>query len=201
MMLLAIVVLAADCPWTARGLTSKEPRVLIEAPEHARESVIRALHVWAAAADFRFVVVTESPDLMIRTMQPGECGVSNMAGAFSTDDAVVIRDWDSPRLLSLLIHEVGHWLGLSHSESRASVMFAMIQEERFDDIGGEDMALLVARYGGAAEPSRWTVREPLAWGKCRYRGVGEPPPGAIGRGGSWSFVTGDLYRGGVVNGR
>jgi hypothetical protein len=193
-MLLAIVLLAVDCTWMARGLTTKEPHVLIEAPEHARESVIRALHVWAATGDFRFVVVTESPDLTIRTMGPGECGISNMAGAFATDEAVVIRDWESPRLLSLLIHEIGHWLGLSHNVSRSSVMFGMLQEERFDDIGTEDSERIVERYG-AAETGKWTVREPLAWGKWRYRGIGEPPPGAIGRGGSWSLVTGDLYAG------
>ncbi len=189
--LLILPLLMLACQWTASGPATREPRVLIEAPQAARGYVIRALASWAAVADIRFEIVTDSPDLTIRQSKPGECGVSTMAGAFATDTTIAIRDWDDPRLLGTLMHEIGHWLGLHHSDNRASIMFPVIVEQRYEDVGEEDETRIVERYG-KADADKWTVREPIAWSAWRIWGIGKIPPGAVGRGWHWSLLCGGI---------
>ena len=184
-MILPLLMLA--CTW--KGPATREPRVLIDAPSYARGYAIRALASWAAVADIRFEIVTDSPDLTIRQSKPGERGVSTMAGGFATDDTVAVRDWDDPRLLGTLMHELGHWLGLHHSDNRASIMFPIIAEQRYEDIGEEDEARIVEKLG-KADRDKWTAREAIAWQAWRYWGVGKLPFGAVGRGWHWSLLCG-----------
>jgi hypothetical protein len=189
-MILALLMIANECQWSAKGPKTREPRVLIDAPESQRGVVIRALATWAAVTDIRWHVVTDSPDLTIRARKPGECGnVTAMAGGFATDTHVIIRDWDGPRTSQTIIHEVGHWLGLHHNDAPTSAMYPMLTEQRYEDIDVEDEAAIREKLG-PAEPDKWTVREQVAQYVARIWGVGKKPPGGIGRGWSWFYLCG-----------
>ena len=186
-MILPLLMLA--CTWTAAGPPTKEVRVVVEAPPQHKGYVVRALGSWAAVADVKFILVENSPDLTIRKGVLGECGLNGLVGGFTTDKEIVIRDWEDPRLHSYLLHEIGHWLGLSHTDNRASVMFPIISEQRYEDVGTEDVEKIVEKLG-AAELNKWTVFETLTPFVHRIWGIGKVPKGAVGRGWNWSGLCG-----------
>ena len=185
-------IVAPACVWTASGPAHRESLVRIEAEGPARTEAVRALVSWAAVADLQFTITRMDAGLVIRTAEPGECGVPAMAGGWASDTVIGVREWTDERLFSILLHEIGHVLGLRHSDNRQSVMWFITREQRYADISEEDEQLVIARYG-AAERDKWTVREYLGWNVWRYYGVGAVPKGATGRGWHWQLVcaTGD----------
>jgi hypothetical protein len=180
------LLVAPGCIWTASGPAHRESLVRIELEGSARMDAARALAAWAAVADLQFTITREQADLVIREMQPGECGVSALTGAWASDTVVAIRDIGDERTYGKLLHEIGHWLGWYHFQDN-SVMYPIMNAQRYIDIGEDDEARAVARYGPAL-PDKWTVREQLSWNVWRYLGVGQVPLGAKGRYWRWELL-------------
>jgi hypothetical protein len=181
------VPLMAQCQWTAQGL-SHSPTVRIDAQGIQREIAIKALLPWAHNADVKFNVVSSGPaDLVIRSYdwnQDSACYMSSSEGAFTRDGAIVVLDWNNANLFSIILHEVGHALGLQHSWSSTDVMYAILTHA-YEDLGPGDTNAITARYR-AARFTKVGVREAIempylpAGFLSHVRGFGAVPLGATG---------------------
>ncbi|MFY0610996.1 MAG: matrixin family metalloprotease [Hyphomicrobiaceae bacterium] len=82
---------------------------------------------------------------------PPPCGGPN-AGVLHFDE---FENWtdqsagNSFRLLNVAIHEIGHLLGLSHSDDEDAVMFAFY-DDNVDSLGKDDVAGIQTLYGAPA---------------------------------------------------
>lgn len=80
---------------------------------------------------------------------PPPCG-GPFSGAFHLDEFETWADAASPgaiRLLNVSIHEIGHLLGLDHSNVRDAIMFAFYADD-VDSLRQDDIAGIQAIYGG-----------------------------------------------------
>lgn len=146
------------------------------AGQRERELVREAFAAWAAVSPLRFSEVepNESPDFPISwerrnhgdgspfdeggTIQgntlahaffPPPCG-GRFAGALHFDEFETWTDAARPRtirLLNVAIHEIGHLLGLSHSNNRDAIMFAFYDDD-VDSLRQDDINGIQALYGG-----------------------------------------------------
>ncbi len=137
--------------------------------------VREALAAWAEVTPLRFAEVSsdDSPDLPISwehgnhgdgspfdglgTVQgnvlahafyPPPCG-GPFAGALHFDEDESWTDAAAPgriRLLNVAIHEIGHLLGLEHSNVRDAIMFAFYNDD-VDTLRPDDIAGIHALYG------------------------------------------------------
>ena len=144
--------------------------------QHEQELVREAFANWAAVTQLRFneVEPNESPDFPISwerlnhgdaspfdeggTIQgntlahaffPPPCG-GRFAGAMHFDEFENWTDAARPgsiRLLNVAIHEIGHLLGLSHSNNRDAIMFAFY-DDNVDSLRQDDINGIQALYGG-----------------------------------------------------
>ena len=180
-----MILTAGECSWNPNHYIPQRPTVLIE--EH-KDTVIRALLPWARAADISFNVVWggETPDITIRSYNSdldADCpAVANNVVAFTRDGAIVVLNWGSPDLYSVILHEVGHVLGLSHSNSTENVMWPVLRS--YEDIGEEDCARIRQIYGPAlTDKVGVTESNILMWwidAVSRVWGFGHRPTGATG---------------------
>lgn len=134
-----------------------------------RGELLRALQTWAVQADLNFGVVrdtgidfgapgrtqgdTRVGDIRVgaQSMAPEALSVSvphdpSLAGTWAGDlllnsDAVLTRE----ELFAVLLHEVGHVLGLGHSTSPSSVMFSHLNQNT--RLSTEDIQQVRALYG------------------------------------------------------
>lgn len=139
-----------------------------------QEIVREAFAAWAAVTPLRFteVLPNESPNFPIswerrshgdgsgfdgpgsvlaHAFFPPPCG-GPFAGALHFDEAELWADAASAgsiRLLNVAIHEIGHLLGLSHSDTQDAIMFAFY-DDAVDSLRPDDVAGIQALYGPRA---------------------------------------------------
>ena len=128
--------------WVGGSVTWK----VLNAPLHsnppiglteARAAAATALATWAAQTNLTFTQITGAgaADIQIQfgTTNPGSIGSANFPGPGAGGDVVVSNEftWSvaTPQLMgtfdlpSLLLHELGHAIGLKHSDRNTAVMF------------------------------------------------------------------------------
>jgi len=130
-----------------------------------REITAQAFAVWSAVTNLTFTEVDpgNNPDFRIawrthdhgdgssfdgpgntlaHAFYPAPCGGSNSGDLHFDESELWSQDPadNGILLLNVAIHEIGHLLGLSHSQDEAAIMFAFYSPERFnlaqDDIDG-----------------------------------------------------------------
>ncbi len=148
--------------------------------QREQEIIREAFAAWAAVTPLRFMEVRpdQDPDFPIawersnhgdgspfddggspdgntlaHAFYPPPCG-GPFAGALHFDEFEFWVDQATPggiRLLNVAIHEIGHLLGLAHSDSRDAIMFAFYDNDvdslRQDDINGIQALYGVPRSG------------------------------------------------------
>jgi len=167
------------CAYTRRHLTyaiQNHPEDL--SPGATQASLATAFGVWAAVADLRFEQVgpDDAADFVIgwhlgdhgdgepfdalggpssnvvgHAFFPPPCGGS-FAGALHFDAAETwtTDTWgDGLLLLQVAIHEIGHLLGLKHSQEEASIMFPSYEPGKLS-LHADDVAAIQALYGTGA---------------------------------------------------
>lgn len=140
-----------------------------------REIIREAFAAWAAVTPLRFTEVapTANPTFPIsferldhgdgspfddagsirgntlaHAFFPPPCG-GRHSGAFHFDEFETWTDRAAPgriRLLNVSIHEIGHLLGLSHSNTRDAIMFAFY-DDNVDSLRQDDINGIQALYG------------------------------------------------------
>jgi peptidoglycan hydrolase-like protein with peptidoglycan-binding domain len=146
--------------------------------ESRQRAIVReAFAAWAAVTPLRFTEVgaTDGPDFPIASERnshgdgssfdgagrvlahafyPPPCG-GPFSGALHFDEGESWSDNAAPgriRLLNVAIHEIGHLLGLDHSDTRDAIMFAFYADD-VDSLRPDDVEGIQALYGaGAAGP-------------------------------------------------
>lgn len=143
--------------------------------ERQRQIVREAFDAWAAVTNLAFVEIDSngsadfpiawhrgthgdgspfdenggpSGNTLAHAFFPPPCGGPN-AGAMHFDEAEAwVDDGDANgiRLRQVAIHEIGHLLGLSHSDDEAAIMFALYAPDRVA-LAPDDIAGIQALYG------------------------------------------------------
>jgi hypothetical protein len=87
-------------------------------------------------------------NLLAHAFFPPPCGGA-FAGALHFDEDETWTDQKAPgriRLLNVAIHEIGHLLGLDHSDTQDAIMFAFYDDD-VDSLRPDDIAGVQALYG------------------------------------------------------
>lgn len=160
------------CSYPRHHLTYTFLNVTSDLAADQQKAVVRqAFSAWAAIADLEFseVEADESPDFRIawraanhgdgypfdgpgntlaHAFFPPPCGGSN-AGDLHFDDGetwVLDPSASGILLLQVAIHEIGHLLGLSHSQNQSAIMYAYYSATN-TQLHQDDLNGVVALYG------------------------------------------------------
>lgn len=144
-----------------------------------QQAVRQAFDAWAQVADISFREVTDASSVQIRFAMDAIDGVSNTLGfadslfsssdggaTYTTDSVQVIFDtaenWTTTAFLSTAIHEIGHALGIGHSEDPNAIMAAVVVNENYGtSLTQDDINAVQAIYGAATTtPTTPTVTIP-----------------------------------------
>ncbi|WP_420412695.1 matrixin family metalloprotease [Roseibium sp.] len=135
-----------------------------------QQAIRQAFDTWAAVANITFREVTDSSSVQIRFAMDAIDGVSNTLGfadtrATSVDGGVtwtntlshVIYDtaesWTTTAFLSTSIHEIGHSLGIDHSDVPGSIMQAVTVGDNYGTtLTQDDINAVQAVYGTNSDP-------------------------------------------------
>jgi len=131
--------------WIAKVINSKEYSIYIEpTPRWSKDvssEVDQALGFWKEVADVQFEVVN-APSFGItsigweKELRNGYDGyvigqTSVSIGLGSSDCNGNWRPYSSESIKNILIHEIGHTVGLDHSVSKSNIMYPMIHDAKF----------------------------------------------------------------------
>ncbi|QDI88223.1 matrixin family metalloprotease [Candidatus Nitrosopumilus sp. SW] len=134
--------------WIARVDNSKTYPIYIEkSPSWSKDmsiEVTEALRFWELTANVKFEIV-DSPSFGItsinweRELKNGYdgyvVGQTNVSiGLGSSDCDGKWKAYSSESIKSILIHEIGHTVGLDHAVSKSNIMYPMIQDAKFAPI-------------------------------------------------------------------
>ncbi len=164
------------CKYPNTNLTYAFRNGTLDLPGQREQEIIReAFLAWSAVSPLRFteVLPSESPDFPIsferldhgdgspfddggsvqgntlaHAFFPPPCG-GTFSGAMHFDEFENWTDAAAPgaiRLLNVAIHEIGHLLGLSHSDNRNAIMFAFYSDD-VDSLRQDDINGIQALYG------------------------------------------------------
>lgn len=161
------------------------------APAEFEAAAERALAAWSATGVVGFVRVKERPyDVVLGWRR----GAHDACTKFGTDTRVAHtgpvgspsfvhfdadREWSvdggaGHGLFQTALHELGHVLGLGHSDDEAALMYPLVDPRR-DALGASDRAGLASLYGGGADgPADLVVLRADGARAAVLRGVAPP---------------------------
>lgn len=132
-----------------------------------QQAVRQAFDAWAQVANISFREVTDASDVQIRFAMDTIDGASGTLAfadtmfstidngvTFNTDSVQVIYDtaesWNNTSFLSTSIHEIGHALGIGHSEDPNAIMTAVVIGDNYGtSLAQDDINAVQAIYGAA----------------------------------------------------
>lgn len=164
-------------------------------PAFLRQAVEEALGLWASVVPVHFTEVPDSgpapseadyspvgkPQIRIghhkidgagtvkaHAFYPSGTGLSGDVHLDNTDRWAVIGTYDNPDVLGIVLHELGHSLGLAHSEDPNAVMYYVARRMAGPGSGflaADDIAGMQSIYGpGTGSVSPLVVPEPATAG-------------------------------------
>ena len=149
-------------------------------------SVRSAFNAWEAVANITFVEVADADDVDIRLGFDPVDGVGKTLGqAFlrydrgnltsarirlDSDDSFFVAGTSTTGTFSfdaLALHEIGHGIGLGHSEASASIMFQFIRNSQ-TTLGVDDIAGIQFIYGAPSIGYAGTVDNDTIYGQIEF---------------------------------
>jgi len=158
--------------WIPKVNNSKEYLLYIEpTPKWSKDvssEVYNALEFWQEAADVQFEIVN-APSFGIisigweKELRNGYDGyvvgqTSVSIGLGSSDCDSNWKPYSSESIKNILIHEIGHTVGLDHAASKSNIMYPMIHDAKFAAINqsftiSQDDSLFIRGCSFSADPS------------------------------------------------
>lgn len=157
--------------WRRAVLTWKASRYTLKiSPLRLWKTIRKAFETWSAVSGLRFIYTRQTPDIEVRFEKKnhgdgrtvafdGKAGVAAHAfgpGEYAISGDVHLdeeEDWtlsvnrkDGTNLLAVLIHEIGHTLGLPHSKDPTSVMHPAFVAAKLD-LNVDDIENVQILYG------------------------------------------------------
>lgn len=160
-----VLARARDCAWPTRRITIDYLTPLGPwSRDEMRRKLLAAGSVWAQASGLTVDLASEQPHIAAATCRVDgpsgtlawselPCGgVQQVRQCYDTSERWV-DDPSAPEgsidIISVLIHELGHALGLDHAPEQGNVMYAYYSGPR-RELGPWDIAEIRRRYGDAA---------------------------------------------------
>ena len=164
--------------WPSNQLTFRFINSTPDLPEGRQREIIReAFARWQAVSGLTFTEVTSGASTLSIAFHSGSHGDGSpfddaggpdgntlahaffppprggqWAGALHFDEFELWKDQPGGpgiRLYNVALHEIGHNLGLAHSQDQTAIMFAYYSETR-NDLLADDIAGIQSLYGGSA---------------------------------------------------
>ena len=128
----------------------------------AKELTRKAARTWSSYSNLRLVEVQDSKNVKIRigaTNLPGrQAGFGYFPGILPVNGDIHMdnsnRTWSKSLFYKVILHEMGHTLGLVHNKDRKSIMYYKIT--RNDKLHDLDIAHIQTLYGSTG-PKRFTA--------------------------------------------
>lgn len=147
--------------------------------QQVQKLVRQAAHHWSLFSNVKLLEVNDSQNVKIRIGARNLSGVKAGMGYFPGNTSLSgdihmdnsHRNWTASLFYKVILHEMGHSLGLVHNEDSDSVMYYKIQD--FKELQKLDIAHLQSLYG-APIPRLSKERISVKWQAPTYKGKAIP---------------------------